>query len=48
LKGDGIWASMVPVLKDTGPTSNSFIKNISLTEEKIYAKAEQFFASKKQ
>ena len=48
LKGDGIWASMVPVLKDTAPTNNSFIKTISSTEEKIYAKAEQFFSSKKQ
>ncbi|MBT60678.1 MAG: cytochrome B [Euryarchaeota archaeon] len=46
LKGEGVWTSMVPVLKEKGPTSSPLIKRITAVENSAYARFERFFSSK--
>mgnify|MGYP001266558074 FL=1 len=47
LKGEGVWSSMVPILKENKPTENKIIKKISSIEEKVYDKVQTFFSSNK-
>ena len=47
LKGEGVWSSMVPILKENKPTDNKIIKKISSIEEKVYDKVQTFFSSNK-
>ena len=47
LKGEGVWSSMVPVLKENKPTNNQFIKKIADFEDKIYDKVSSIFSTKK-
>ena len=47
LKGEGVWSSMVPVLKENKPTNNQFIKKIADFEDKIYDKVASIFSTKK-
>ena len=47
LKGEGVWSSMVPVMKENKPTNNQFIKKISDFEDKIYDKVSSIFSTKK-
>ena len=47
LKGEGVWSSMVPILKENKPTDNKIIQKISSVEEKIYDKVQTFFSSDK-
>ncbi|MAV44030.1 MAG: cytochrome B [Euryarchaeota archaeon] len=47
LKGEGVWSSMVPILKESKPTDNKIIKKISSIEEKVYDKVQTFFSSNK-
>ena len=47
LKGEGVWSSMVPILKENEPTDNKIIKKISSIEEKVYDKVQTFFSSNK-
>ena len=47
LKGEGVWSSMVPILKENKPTKNKIIKKISSIEEKVYDKVQTFFSSNK-
>ena len=47
LKGEGVWSSMVPILKENKPTDIKIIKKISSIEEKVYDKVQTFFSSNK-
>ena len=47
LKGEGVWSSMVPVLKENKPTNNQFIKKMADFEDKIYDKVASIFSAKK-
>ena len=47
LKGEGVWSSMVPILKETESTPNRFITKIASVEQKIYHNVEAMFTSKK-
>ena len=47
VKGEGVWSSMVPVLKENKPTNNQFIKKMADFEEKIYDKVASIFSAKK-
>ena len=47
VKGEGVWSSMVPVLKENKPTNNQFIKKMADFEEKIYDKVASTFSIKK-
>jgi len=46
LKGEGVWSSMVPVLKETGPSKNKIIQNIASYENTAYQKIGDLFSSK--
>ena len=48
IKGEGIWSSMVPILKEEKPTENQIIKKISAFEEGIYDKVQTIFSSNKE
>ena len=47
VKGEGIWSSMVPIMKEDQPSTNKIITKISAIEEKIYDKVESIFSSNK-
>lgn len=47
IKGEGVWSSMVPILKETNASTNKIITKISQMEEKIYVRVENLFISKK-
>ena len=47
VKGEGVWSSMVPVLKENKPTNNQFIKKMADFEDKIYDKVASIFSAKK-
>jgi|TARA_B110000881_G_C18484415_1_gene468347 hypothetical protein len=46
-KGEGVWSSMVPILKEDQPSTNKIITKISVIEEKFYDKVESIFSSNK-
>ena len=46
IKGEGVWSSMVPMLKEDKPTTNKTVKKIAAFEEGIYDKVESWFSSK--
>ena len=46
IKGEGVWSSMVPMLKEYKPTTNKTIKKIAALEEGIYGKVGSWFSSK--
>jgi cytochrome b561 len=46
VKGEGVWSSMVPVLKETGPSQNKIIQNIASYENMAYQKIGDLFSSK--
>jgi cytochrome b561 len=46
VKGEGVWSSMVPVLKETGPSQNKIIQNIASYENIAYQKIGDLFSSK--
>lgn len=48
LKGEGVWSSMVPILKEKKASTNSTIIKISEFEEQIYDRIEKIFTSKKE
>ena len=47
IKGEGVWSSMVPILKEDKPTSSELILKISTYEEKIYDKVGSLFTTSK-
>tara|TARA_B100000459_G_scaffold52333_1_gene27941 strand:- start:4251 stop:4865 length:615 start_codon:yes stop_codon:yes gene_type:complete len=46
IKGEGVWSSMVPVLKETGPSQNKIVQNIAEYENMAYEKIGSLFSSK--
>lgn len=46
VKGEGVWSSMVPILKEDKPSENELVKKIASIEEQIYDKVEGFFSSR--
>ncbi len=47
IKGEGVWSSMVPMLKEDKPSTNKLVNKISTFEEKIYDKIQNIFSSSK-
>ncbi len=45
IKGEGVWSSMVPILKEDGPTTNPIVKKISSFERTIYDKIDALIKS---
>ena len=46
IKGEGVWSSMVPMLKESGPTDNEIVKKIAGFEDTIYEKISNLISSK--
>ena len=46
IKGEGVWSSMVPILKESGLTDNEIIKKIAGFENTIYEKISNLTSSK--
>ena len=36
IKGEGVWSSMVPILKEDGPSENEYVKKIAEFENAVY------------
>ena len=47
VKGDGVWSSMVPWLKETGPNANKYVQKVSELEHQLYEKISDFIPAKK-
>ena len=47
IKGEGVWASMVPVLNDEKPTENKIINQIAEIENEIYVQVEKLLTRNK-
>ncbi len=47
IKGDGVWSSMVPILKETGPSENKYVRKVSEFEHQMYEKISDFVPAKK-
>jgi len=47
IKGEGVWSSMVPILKEDKPTDNKIIKKMALLEDQFYDKVQAVFSRKK-
>ena len=43
IKGEGVWSSMVPILKENKPSENEKVKKIADVEEQFYDKVQSFF-----
>ena len=46
IKGEGVWSSMVPVLKETGRSENKIVQRIAEYENLAYEKISDLFSSK--
>ena len=46
IKGEGVWSSMVPILKEDKPSENEIVKKITSIEEQVYDKIESLFSRK--
>ena len=46
IKGEGVWSSMVPVLKETGRSQNKIVQRIAEYETMAYEKISDLFSSK--
>jgi hypothetical protein len=40
IKGEGVWSSMVPILKEDKPSENEMVKKIAAIEEQFYDKVQ--------
>ncbi|GIQ96364.1 MAG: hypothetical protein CM15mP1_2600 [Methanobacteriota archaeon] len=38
VKGEGVWSSMVPILKEKGPSQNEYVKKVAKFENAVYEK----------
>ena len=46
IKGEGVWSSMVPILKEHKPSENEIVKKIASIEEQVYDKIQSLFSRK--
>lgn len=47
IKGEGVWSSMVPILKEDKPTDSMIVKKMALLEGQLYDKVQAVFSRKK-
>jgi hypothetical protein len=40
IKGEGVWSSMVPILKENKPSENEIVRKIAAFEEQFYDKVQ--------
>ena len=44
IKGEGVWSSMVPILKEDKPSDHQMVKKIAAVEEQFYDKVQSIFS----
>ena len=42
VKGEGVWSSMVPILKENGPNTHPVVQRIAAVEQLVYDKIDEF------
>lgn len=47
IKGEGVWSSMVPILKEDKPTKNKIVNKMALLEGQFYDKVQALLTRKK-
>jgi cytochrome b561 len=46
-KGEGVWSSMVPILKEKGPNKHPVVRKVASIEEYVYDKITEFLIVRK-
>ena len=47
IKGEGVWSSMVPILKENKPSENEIVRKIAAVEEQFYDKVQSLLIREK-
>ena len=47
IKGEGVWSSMVPILKEDGPNNHPIIRKVAAIEQLVYEKIDEFLPDSK-
>ena len=47
VKGEGVWSSMVPILKENGPNTHPVVQKIAAVEQLVYDKIDEFLPERK-
>ena len=47
IKGEGVWSSMVPILKEDGPNIHPIIRKVATIEQLVYEKIDEFLPGSK-
>ena len=40
VKGEGVWSSMVPVIKENGPNQHPLVRRVASMEQRLYHRVE--------
>ena len=47
IKGEGVWSSMVPILKEKGPNKSPVVSKVASIEQFVYVKIDEFLIGSK-
>ena len=47
VKGEGVWSSMVPILKENGPNTHPVVQKIAAVEQLVYDKIDELLPERK-
>lgn len=47
IKGEGVWSSMVPILKEDGPNNHPVVRKVAAIEQLVYEQIDAFLPDKK-
>mgnify|MGYP001958437191 CR=1 FL=1 len=47
IKGEGVWSSMVPILKEDGPNNHPVVRKVAAIEQLVYEKIDAYLPDKK-
>ena len=47
IKGEGVWSSMVPILKEDGPNNHPIVRKVAAIEQLVYEKIDEFLPDSK-
>ena len=48
IKGDGVWTSMVPIFKESGPSRNETVTRLSRIEKQVFERAGEILSLTKE
>ena len=46
IKGEGVWSSMVPILKEDGPNNHPVVRKVAAIEQLVYEKIDAYLPDK--